>query len=230
MLSLSGSDWLMDGLALVSSVCWLAVYVQALRIGFAKKVCCIPAEALALNFAWEFVFGFIWSPTEPYYNVIQMWVNRGWCVLDLGIAYTCLMWGFASWKGKLKLQTIWKPYFSGVLIFAFTVMGSLFREFGPSIQALSAFIIGALMSALFIRMAMRDPDQPKSIGWLKFIGSAAITVVYLQSFSDYQTIGVLGLGTILLDIMYLRILYSRREVVQSAPPSLARTVVIQAYD
>ena len=57
--------------------------------------------------------------------------------------------------------------------------------------------------------AMRDSCQPISIGWLKLIGTASISLVYLRDASDYPLIAVAGIGCFVMDVMYVRLITAK---------------------
>lgn len=45
-------------LIVISGICWSAVYVDCIRIGFKQKTYCMPLFALGLNIAWEGLYAF----------------------------------------------------------------------------------------------------------------------------------------------------------------------------
>ena len=207
------SDGLLTNvLAGTSSVCWMAVYLVAIRTGFREKTFCVPVEALALNVAWEFLFGFVWTPDAPPYNILQMWVNRAWCVFDVFIVATCLLYGASRMKVPRR---DWRNYVLTALAAAFAVLGAfyLWTDHGYTLivfQSVSAFVMNVLMSALFIRMFWKNPDQPLSLAVAKGVGTAAVTAVYLLSdaagpdAAHYPVIWVCGIACLVLDGMYVK--------------------------
>jgi len=40
-------------LTILSGICWTAVYIELIRVGFRDKACGMPFWALGLNIAWE---------------------------------------------------------------------------------------------------------------------------------------------------------------------------------
>ena len=43
-------------LIVISGICWSAVYIDSIRIGFKQKTYCMPLFALGLNIAWEGIY------------------------------------------------------------------------------------------------------------------------------------------------------------------------------
>ena len=139
-------------LALVSGLCWLAVYVIAVKDGFGKKTYLIPMEALALNAVWEFLFGFIWSPDDPLLNG-QAWVNAIWFGVDVLIILTVFLYATIPNVSRARVR----DYFASLLVVAAGVLGSAYwvAAHAPvradlaiiELQAVSSFLMNVLMSA-----------------------------------------------------------------------------------
>jgi hypothetical protein len=204
-------------LALTSGLCWLAVYVVALREGFKRQTYLIPMEALALNVVWEFIFGFIWAPIDPILNG-QAWVNLFWCCLDVGIVYTVFKWATLPNVEQEKVRT----YFLGTLLAAGGVLGSAYYVAANmplhadlaiiEVQAVSSFLMNVLMSCLFIRMFWQGVGYSnKLVAWLKMSGTLAVSITYFISVGAdthyYPIIWACGPLCLLLDCFYLWLLY-----------------------
>jgi hypothetical protein len=214
------TEWLSlaNMLALLSGICWLSVYVVALREGFKRQSYLIPLEALALNVVWEFIFGWIWSPADPLLNG-QAWVNALWFFLDVGIVYTAFKW--ASKDFPVDADRI-QAYFLGTLFAAAGVLGSSYYVAAHlpvhpelaivQVQAVSSFLMNVLMSCLFIRMFWQNAGySSKAVAWLKMIGTLAVSLTYFISTGDdthyYPIIWFCGPMCLALDLFYLNLLY-----------------------
>jgi hypothetical protein len=217
VLDLESLWTLSNAFALLSGVCWLSVYVVAIREGIRRRSYLIPMEALALNIVWEFIFGFIWSPVDPLLSG-QAWVNLFWCLLDIGVVYTVWQWA----RIPNVSRDVLLAYFFGLLICAGGVLGSAYwvASVGPGpelgvieVQAVSSFLMNVLMSCLFIRMYWaEDGFSSRTVAWLKGTGTLAVTLTYFLSVGAdthyYPIIQVCGALCFCLDGFYLWLLYS----------------------
>ncbi len=201
-----GSDVTTNVLAGISSLCWLSLYVVACWRGIKEKTFLIPMAAVALNITWEFLFGFVWTPTEPYYNVLQMWINRAWCVMDVVILATCFMYGPASAQ-----RALWRGFTLLAVAAAVAVLGSFYYVSDTAehqliqFQAVSAFVMNVVMSVLFIQSRLSNwLRRSLVIAGSKWIGTAAITLVYFLPTDSphtdyYPVIQACGVACFFLD-------------------------------
>jgi len=166
-------------LAGLAGLFWTACYILIIRKGFRDKICCMPIEALALNFVWEFLFGFIWHPTGMDYY--QMWINRVWCVFDVLIVVTFFLYG--SIRGAPKWQ--FRAYGAVVIAATFAIFGALYYKASATpegivrLHQITAFGVNVPMSMLFIRMLWirgGPVGQSMGIAWLKFLGTSVVTI------------------------------------------------------
>ncbi len=189
-------------LTLVSGIAWTAVYVDAIRIGFRDRTYAIPVGALALNFAWEVVYGVrgLSEGVSP-----QAVVNVVWALADVAIVVTYLRFGRAELPRFVSrtLFAVWTVVLFGV---AFAVQALFLAEFGGFAgPRYAAFLQNLLMSALFIAMfvSRRGPrGQSVLIAFAKWVGTLAPTITFgvLEGAPFIVGIGVL---CSVLDLGYL---------------------------
>ena len=206
---------------IISGICWSLVYIEIIRLGFKYKTYGMPLFALALNFAWEFLYGFI----VPNSHHSQKIINIVWFSLDSLIVITFFMHGFKLFAKGFKK---WQFYSWGIFIFA---LGFIFqfifhKQFSGDDHAgegFSAFLQNLIMSALFIGMLFQRANtkgQSLSIAILKCIGTLAATLMVstkLEPRASFELpnwdwfLIVLGAFCFLFDAMYIILLAKRQK-------------------
>jgi hypothetical protein len=192
-------------LTLVSGIAWTVVYVDAIRIGFRDRTYAIPVGALALNFAWEVLYGVrgLSEGVSP-----QAVVNVVWALADVAIVVTYLRFGRAELPRFVSrtLFAVWTVVLFGV---AFAVQALFLAEFGGFAgPRYAAFLQNLLMSALFIAMfvARRGPrGQTVLIAFAKWIGTLAPTITFGVLEGSPFIVGIGALCSV-LDLGYLALM------------------------
>lgn len=201
---------------LLSGVCWSLVYIQIIRQGFKYKTYGMPLLALALNFTWEFTYGFIF----PSAHNAQHIVNIVWFVLDAFIVFTFFRFGVQFFpKHFSKAQFIsWS-----VLIFVTSLLLQLLfhDQFGAHAEGFFAFLQNILMSYLFITMLFKRPTtegQSLSVAILKCLGTLAATLgvlIKVWSIGSFELPNwdrffvLLGVLCFVFDVLYIIFLARR---------------------
>ncbi len=164
-------------LTIISGVCWTIVYLEGIRVGFKDKSYAIPFYALALNFAWEFlytIFGF-----RPNGITVQNIFNAVWFTFDIGILITYFKYGQKYFRAGTPAFVGWSIL---GLVTAIAMEYAFIKEFGVAKGAgYSAFPQNLLMSVLFIAMLVKRRNgegQRLSIAVNKWIGTLAPTILY----------------------------------------------------
>jgi hypothetical protein len=192
-------------LTLLSGVAWTVVYVVAIRIGFQQRTYAIPAVALALNIAWESIYGIRGLATD---TSVQTFINLAWGAADVVIVYTFLRYGRRELPDFVSrpMFVVWS-----VVIFAtaYVVQWLFVVEFGwAEAPKYSAFLQNLLMSCLFIAMFVaRQGSRGQSIviAVAKWIGTLAPTIVFGILAGSAFILGV-GLLCSVFDLAYLGLL------------------------
>ena len=184
-------------LTVISGICWTIVYIDGIRVGFRDKSYAIPFYALALNFAWEFLYTVLGFRHQGV--TVQNVINAVWFTFDIGILYTYFKFGM-KYFGSLYGAAVTAghsdksepPAIAGRtgfigwsilgLITGFAVQYAFRREFGIGRGAgYLAFSQNLLMSVLFIAMLWRRGSregQSLTIAVNKWIGTLAPTILY----------------------------------------------------
>jgi hypothetical protein len=209
---------------LISAVCWSLVYIEIIRLGFKYKTYGMPLFALALNFAWEFLYGFI----VPAADSTQHIVNIVWFSLDVLIVITFFLYGFQFFpKGLNKVQ-----FFSwGILVFAlgFLLQFLFHAQFESHAEGFSAFLQNVLMSILFIGLLIRrttTEGQSLLIAIAKCLGTLAATLGIYVKISPKGTfelpnwevfLVILGILCFVFDVLYI-VLLTRKKRQKTVSP------------
>lgn len=198
-------------LTLISGVAWTVVYVEAIRVGLRDRTYAIPVAALALNLAWETIYGVqgLREGVSP-----QAVVNVVWALADVVIVVTFLRFGRAEFP-RFVTRGLFVTATVALFATAFAVQGLFLDEFGPfAAPRYAAFLQNLLMSGLFIAMlvARRGPrGQSLLIAAAKWVGTLAPTILFGVLEGDGSRF-ILGLGALcsVLDLAYLALLRSAR--------------------
>jgi hypothetical protein len=196
-------------LTLVSGLAWTVVYVEAIRVGFRDRTYAIPVGALALNFAWELIYGVrgLAEGVSP-----QAVVNVVWALADVVVVVTYLRFGRAELPRFVSraLFAAWTVVLFGV---CFAVQLLFLAEFGGfAAPRYAAFLQNLLMSALFIAMfvARRGPrGQTVLIAAAKWIGTLAPTILFGVIEGSGFVVGIGALCSV-LDLGYLALVWWAR--------------------
>lgn len=207
------------GLTLVSGVAWTVVYVEAIRLGLRDRTYAIPVVALALNFAWEVIYGFRGMAEGPSPQAV---VNVVWALADVVVVVTFVRFGRAEFPQRVT-RRVFLGSASAVFAIAFAVQLLFLGEFGGFAgPRYAAFLQNLLMSGLFIAMfvARRGArGQSVLLAGAKWIGTLAPTYLFGRLEGDGSTF-VLGVGALcaVLDLAYLVMVWlARRHAATRSP-------------
>ncbi|WP_026554827.1 transmembrane-type terpene cyclase [Arthrobacter sp. 35W] len=212
-------------LTALSGLAWTIVYIEAIRLGFRQRTYAIPAAALGLNFAWEWIYSI--HDLASANPGLQGYINLIWALADVVVIFTFLRFGRAELPRFIPawLFALWGI---GLVGASFAVQWLFLAEFGPAASAkYSAFLQNLLMSGLFIAMfvARQGPrGQSLLIAVAKWLGTLAPTLLF-GVYADSPFILGIGLLCSLFDLAYIALLLwarARPAAFGSAPdPSLA---------
>jgi hypothetical protein len=198
------SDTLVLVLTLISGISWTVVYLDLINRGFRDRTYGMPLFALAFNFAWEFIFGFLVGEGIG----VQRIVNVTWFVLDVIIVVTYFRYGRREYPATVQRWFI--PWSVTAFVVAFVILFVTNLEFPDFWGArYSAFAQNLLMSVLFIAMLVGRNGvrgQSMTIAVFKWLGTLAPTIqVYGQTGSNL--ILALGAAIFVYDVIYIAMLY-----------------------
>ncbi|MEM0993088.1 MAG: hypothetical protein AAGI49_08620 [Bacteroidota bacterium] len=216
-------DLLGSLLLMLGGLCWMAVYVFSILVGFREKSYAIPMMALVLNFGWEFTYGFlIHNPSAPAYQVT---INQIWSLIDVGIIVSYLRYGRKYFP--TDLSDWFYPNFAVALGFSFAFQWTAYHYFHippeiPFPSGLVAFIMNLLMSILFLMMLIKrksSEGQSMYIAGAKFLGTFVtyLAVIYGTDTEPWSRAGFcvpfMFIATTTYDLTYVFLLHRqfRRE-------------------
>jgi len=200
------SPTLVTILTLVSGISWSIVYIDLINRGFKDRTYGMPLFALAFNFAWEFMYGFLIN----FGFTLQKVVNIIWCLLDVVIIYTYFKYGRKDFpKDKERLFLPWSLL---AFVIGFLVIYVAQVEFPDFWGArYTAFAQNLMMSVLFISMLARRNNvdgQSMYIAIFKWLGTLAPTILFFAQ-TGSKLILVFGIGCFLYDVIYIGLLYQK---------------------
>lgn len=195
-------------LAVLSGLCWTAVYVEAIRIGIRQKTYAMPLVALALNLAWEFTYAVVglntWATNGDLGNTIAA-SALFWGLLDLGILWTYLRFGRSDWPSHLPRWTF-AAWTALVLLLAEGVQLAYLWQFGAERGGTyAAYGQNLAMSLLFLGFwVARGGNRGQSvvIAAGKLLGTLAPTISF-GYLGGNIFIGIVGSFILLLDAIYV---------------------------
>lgn len=183
---------------------WTLAYILIIRRGFIDKTYGIPIVVLCANISWEFIFAFIYPP-----SLAQQLVNITWFILDVLIVVTYLRFGHHDYTERLPRSSFYLTFVL-LLLASFVVVLTSAQEFNDYRGMYSAFFIDMVMSVLFIVMMLQRGSiagQSFYIAILKWLGSAAYTMVFYSYFPNSAFLVALFLLAFVFNLIYAVLLF-----------------------
>ncbi len=201
---------LINVLIFISGICWSAVYIDSIRVGFKQKTCCMPLFALGLNIAWEGLYSYTDLFVRNSFGV-QAIANTIWFVLDIFILITWLKYGREEMTGELG-QKWFVSWTILVLVTTFVLQVLFMAEFGDvEGEKYSAFLQNIAMSIAYLYMLQRrksSKGQTLLIAVCKCIGTLTPTI--FGALENNMFILVTGIICFIFDLVYIYALYRVR--------------------
>lgn len=199
----------------VSGIFWLLAYVLMIRRGFLDKTYGMPLVALCANISWEFIYSFILPHPRP-----QLYINIAWFALDTVILFQVIRF----WKREFPDLSAGQffPTFLFTLGSGFCLVLFSSIDLDDPIGKYAAFGQNLMMSALFIVMLYRRDDlrgQSIYIAAAKMIGTffASWGFYPFFPFPDNLLLPFLFAATLVLDLVYMVMIYERCRKLNIAP-------------
>lgn len=207
-------------LTAISGLAWTIVYVDAIRIGFKQRTFAIPSFALALNLAWELIYGI----HDLIATVgLQSIVNVVWAGLDIIIGYTFVRFGRKYWPEFLP-KALFYWWAALMLVTAFACQFALIWQFGFEwAEGYSAFLQNLIMSVLFLAMFVArkgTEGQSMTIAVAKCVGTLAPTILF-GAIQAVPLVLVIGALCFVFDVIYIGLLYWGTRTHVTSPHSAA---------
>lgn len=191
----------------ISGICWSAVYVESIRIGFKQRTYCMPLFALGLNIAWEGIYSCM--DLFVRHNIgVQAIANTCWFILDIFLVVTWFK--FAKEEFDTSLAKKWFiPWTVIVLAACFVIQILFIVEFGGAEgEKYSAYLQNIAMSVSYLYMLSRRKSikgQSMTIAICKCIGT--LTPTLYGAIEGNIFIIVTGMVCFIFDLMYIYFLH-----------------------
>lgn len=194
----------------IAAAYWVWVYIVVIRDIIKNKFVGIPVLAVCSNISWEFLWSFVFYTNM---GALFEWGYRAWFILDVFIFYSILRYGKMQFTDPAL-----KKYFGWIIgfttlswvaaIFTFT------KNYNDPIGAISAYMVNAHMSALYILLILKFPKEKTlslSTAWHKMLGTALTSVFCFWAFPQATFMLTMTVITFILDMTYIFIVrYYRR--------------------
>lgn len=207
-------------LIIISGICWSAVYVDSIRLGFKQKTYCMPLFALGLNIAWEGIYAY----TDLFIRGdigAQAIANTAWFLLDIFIVITWFKYGKEEMQGELG-KKLFVPWTIAVLASCFVLQILFMVEFGDvEGEKYSAFLQNIAMSIAYLYMLnsrKSSKGQSMLIAVCKCVGTVTPTI--FGTIEGNTFILVTGIICVIFDAAYI---YCLHHVIQKEKAELAHT-------
>lgn len=205
IINLKDYTLLEHGLFFSGCVMWVITYLIVIKSIRSKRFIEIPLIAVCANFAWEFLWSFIF---ETNMGELYVWGYRLWFFLDCYILFNLFKYGYKqidipTLKNKAQLIIAFGLACWGVMLFYYIQN----YDFPLSqMGAFSGYILNVMMSALYITTFLRlknDHFFSKPAAWLKGVGTFLITIFIFLKFPEYPFLLSMCVITAILDFAYI---------------------------
>jgi hypothetical protein len=197
----------------IAAAYWVWVYVVVIKDILKNKFVGIPVLAVCANISWEFLWSFFFYTNM---GAFFEWGYRAWFILDVFIFYSVLRFGKVQFADASL-----KKYFGWIL--AFTTLSwiaaiyTFTNDYVDPIGAISAYLVNAHMSALYIFLILKFPNEKTlsvSTAWHKMLGTALTSVFCFWAFPKATFMLTMTVITFILDVTYIVIVsYYRKSTV-----------------
>ncbi len=192
---------------------WAVVYLLLIRNFLRDQFIEMPIVAAASNFAWEFLWAFVFVTDM---GRLMNWGYKLWFFLDVFIFAAVLRYGMDQVHIP-RFKKAYLPLMIAILL-AFGAGYYFFTAEGYDTPTglTSGMLANVVISGLYPFMMLRRPSLKgisTSIAWLKMIGTGLITVFTFMFFPAGEAwfIKTMGLTVLVLDLYYIYLLQDRRK-------------------
>ena len=201
----------------LGTVFWIVVYVIIIRNSIKRQFVEMPVMAGLANIGWEFAWSFLITTDL---GSIFVWGLRAWFLLDVFIFIQLMRYGGKQFgAAPLAQGHRWMSVFSlpcWVLAFYW-----FYQEgFDTTMGAGSAIFITVLMAGLYISLNLTrrtTRELSYTVAWCKGLGNAFMVTFILLHYEHSKLLALLGIVSIILDIVYIWIFAVRRKKELSNP-------------
>ncbi|HKK88024.1 MAG TPA: hypothetical protein VJ917_04185 [Saprospiraceae bacterium] len=192
----------------IGCLMWVFVYFIVIHNFRKKDFVEIPMIAICANFAWEFLWSWVYMTDM---GSLYVWGYRIWFFLDCFILYAIFRYGY---KQLMSMPKASHPYLLiGGLTASFFILYFYIGRYDYPLShmgAYSGYVLNVLMSALYISLFLRMKNPgifSLPAAWLKGIGTLLISFFCILHFNDWFLISMC-IVTAALDAAYISIFYN----------------------
>ncbi len=190
---------------------WVVTYIIVIKTIRKSRFIEIPLVAVTANFAWEFLWSFVFTTDM---GLLYVWGYRIWFFLDCFIVYGLFRYGFKQIEipqlvSKSKL-IIAAGIASWLLILYYYI-----NNYDAPIShngAYSGYILNVMMSAMYIPLLLRlGASQPFSrwAAWCKGVGTFFISIFCFLKYTDGFLLSMCAVTTF-LDATYIYLIMKNK--------------------
>lgn len=196
----------------IGCLLWVFTYIIVIRSIVKKQFVEIPVVAVCANFAWEFLWSFVFTTDM---GKLYVWGYRIWFALDCFIVVGLFLYGskqvaLPAIKKHFQLITAACIAAWGVMLYYYILLYDMpFTHMGAN----SGYVLNVMMSALFITLYLRMQNQKDLFStlsaWFKGLGTILITIFCFLHFTDGFLLSMCVV-TGILDILYIGMLQLKK--------------------
>ena len=190
---------------------WVFTYIIIIRTIRKNKFIEIPLIAVTANFAWEFLWSFVFITNM---GLLYVWGYRLWFFLDCFIVFGLFKYGYKQ-IGIESLQKYSKLIIAIAIVFWTYILYYYIKIYDEPLShmgAYSGYILNVMMSAMYIPVLFRlGKTQPfsKWAAWFKGVGTLLISIFCYLKFDDGFLLS-LCIVTAILDIAYIYFIMTKK--------------------
>jgi hypothetical protein len=182
---------------------WVGAYYFIIMNARKTKLVDMAMVACCSNFAWEFLWSFIFRMDMGWFLV---WTYRAWFFCDVYVFWLVLQYG-SEQVNSPWIAKYFKPL-CGVTLLWFGVLYYFFIKEGydTSIGANSAYIAQLFISVLSFTLILKNPELKGlswPVGWLRSFGTGANTVFMFLHYPHNHFVHSMAASAFVIDMAYL---------------------------
>ena len=197
-------------LFIAGAALWVINYIIIVRNIFKYKFVEMPSAVLVANFAWEFMWSWVFIQNMGMVLTIGY---RAWFFLDIFI-----VWGFYKYGYKQVTEGAtgrYKLFFTfGILSWLLLLYVFIKQGLDNPIGVTSAYVINVLISLLYITQFLRLKDKFNlsfTAAWTKGLGTGLISIMSALRWPDNIWVITMASLCFLMDCYYTYIIYQYKK-------------------
>lgn len=199
------------GLFFSGALLWIIGYIYIIKSIRQKQFVEMPATILAGNFAWEFLWAFVFHQDMGF--AIELGYKL-WFILDLYIVFSFYKYGFKQVNESVK--PYYKTFFTlGLITWWITLYFFIKQGYDNPIGANSAYILNILISSLYVFLFLRMEDKSVfsfTVAWTKGLGTGLISVMCILKWPENYWLISMGIICFIIDVFYFYLFLKNRKI------------------